>query len=273
MQCVCVPVPGEFFERAIDVRARLSEEPALGAVYDPPFAHFTLQMAEDYDWDGLAPALARFAASCEPFEVRTFGLLLATGKSLGVMVAPNKDRAVAEFQAAVWEVVTPFARGHVDPFYHPDVWPPHVTIKRAGSDAAALGRGIVRLAQEDFRWTIPVESIAVQHDPAKDGQTRYQRLCFRFGRPAAARSGEAVEPNATIRAVTDQREESGARTWTLELDVDGGPPLRLTLDAMAMVRLSAAAKAAYPHFTGARCHVNGERLVRVWANTPFPVMD
>ncbi|HEU0166510.1 MAG TPA: 2'-5' RNA ligase family protein [Chloroflexota bacterium] len=242
----------------------------MGAVYDPPFAHMSLQMAEDYDWEGLAPALRNLAQGWKPFEVRTFGLLLATGKSMGVMVAPNKDQAIAELQAAVWEVATPFARGQVDPFYEPAVWPPHVTIKRAGSDAEALGRGIARLAREDFRWTIRIACIAVQHDPAKDGQTRYQRLCFPFGGGAPIATA-AIEPNATILGCSDRLEADGRRTWTADVRLDAGQRVVLTLDAVAMVHLSAAARAAWPHFIGARCRVEGEQLTGVLPNTPFPV--
>src|SRR5687767_11148241 len=29
----------------------------LGAIYDPPFVHATLQLAEEYDWPGLEAAL------------------------------------------------------------------------------------------------------------------------------------------------------------------------------------------------------------------------
>lgn len=83
MQSVCSLLPQEFAGRIVDARARLSEDPALGTIYDPPFAHFTHQLAVDYEWDGLASALAQFAKVHKPFEVRTIGILAFTGQGAG----------------------------------------------------------------------------------------------------------------------------------------------------------------------------------------------
>ncbi len=120
MQTLGLHLPQPFAGRVIDARARLAQDPALGRIHDAPFAHFTLQMAEDYDWDGLAPALTRFARQQTPVPIRTVGLLTVTGpSSTGIAVEPYRDDRLARFHAELWEVVTPFARGTVAPFYLP----------------------------------------------------------------------------------------------------------------------------------------------------------
>ena len=54
MQTLALLMPEPFAGRVVEARARLSEDPQLGRVLDPPFAHFTLQMVDEYDWDALA---------------------------------------------------------------------------------------------------------------------------------------------------------------------------------------------------------------------------
>jgi hypothetical protein len=271
MQSVCVVLPGEYTRRVVDARARLAEDPAIGAIYDPPFAHFTFQLAEDYDWDGLAEALGAFARTWQPFSLRTVGLLLHTGDSVGVMVAPYKDRALSQFHAAAWQVITPFARGRVDAFYEPERWLPQVTVKRCGHNVEGFAAGLAKLAADSFAWDTAVDNISVQHDPGKQHLTHYRRLSFPLG---AARPAPETAPstNATLVELSEGTADDGARTWSVELQLDGGRRLRQTWTAPTMVRLMAGAKAAHVYFPNARCHVKGEAVTYVVPNTPFPVM-
>ena len=134
----------------------------MGRVHDAPFAHFTLQMAEDYDWPGLEAALVDFAQRQKPIPIRTVGLLTVTGPSTGIAIEPYRDARLAEFHAELWEVVTPFARGQVAPFYLPDRWVPHVTVKRCGPYREAHGRAMARLSDDnslvDFAGRFAVRS-------------------------------------------------------------------------------------------------------------------
>ena len=59
MQSVSAVIADPYVRRVVDARAAVCDEPAIGQIYDPPFAHFTIQLAEDYDWAGLQEALAR----------------------------------------------------------------------------------------------------------------------------------------------------------------------------------------------------------------------
>ena len=135
MQSVCSLLPLEFATQIVDARAALSEDPTIGAIYDPPFAHFTHQLAEEYDWDGLSAALAEFAARAKPFAARTVGLLSFSGEqSYGVLAAVHRSPELLAYHEALWELITPFAQGSVVSFYESKNLVPHVTIKR--SDAS-----------------------------------------------------------------------------------------------------------------------------------------
>lgn len=180
-QSVCVLLPEEYHQRVIDLRADLSEDPALGAIYDPPFVHFTVQLAPEYDWEGLAVGLAAFARSEKPFAVNTSGLLAFTGGDTGIAISVRRDAALVDFHARAWDVVSKYAQGDPVPFYHPDRWVPHVTIKRCGANPESFGRAMARLGRESFAWTMTVDNIAVQHDPGTNSLTHYLRLRYPLG--------------------------------------------------------------------------------------------
>jgi 2'-5' RNA ligase len=273
MQSVCALIPFEYFQRVVDLRAAVCEEPAIGAIYDPPFVHFTLQLAEEYDWEGLAAALESFAAGWKPFELTTIGLLVFTGKITGVAVAPYKDRSLAEYHSAVWETITPFAQGRVDPFYHPVRWVPHITIKRCGSDAGRFGAAMAKLAAEDFHWTMPIENVAVQHDPGKNSLTHYLRLRYPLGDLGPGQAPPTIRTNATIQEVVEGQASDGAPFWTATIRLDEGQELTPQWDATEMVRLMAGAASSSVHFPGARCSVDADGTVSLMVpNSPFPTV-
>ena len=110
MQSVCTLVPEEFEQRIVAARVRMAEEPSIGAIYDPPFAHLTQPLAEEYDWEGLTAATAAFAAEEEPFEVKTLGLWVGgNGGNVDVAVIPYASRQMRDFHDRLWQVTT--ARG------------------------------------------------------------------------------------------------------------------------------------------------------------------
>jgi 2'-5' RNA ligase len=271
MQSVCVLLTPQYASRTVDARAALCEDPSIGALYDPPFAHFTLQLAEEYDWSGLEAALATFVKQWQPFELQTVGLLAFTGANTGITIAPRKDRKLLEFQAAVWETITPFAEGRVDQFYHPDNWVPHITIKRTGTNASGFGNAMARLASDDFKWTTQVTNVSVQHDPGKNSQTHYLRS--RFLLAGASWDGEPLPAaaNATILGVDETTGADGAPLWVAKVACDDGRTIDVRWDAPTRARIMADAKSSAVHFAGARCRLDGDAISAVVPNTPFPV--
>jgi 2'-5' RNA ligase len=249
----------------------LCEDPAIGAIYDPPFAHFTLQLAEEYDWTGLERALAGFTQEWEPFELQTVGLLAFTGPNTGIAIAPRKDQRLLDFQAAVWEIVTPFAQGRVDQFYHPDNWIPHVTIKRTGADARGFGNAIAKLASNDFKWTTQVTNVSIQHDPGKNSQTHYLRLRFPLRGAAPENVSTTGATNATIVGIEAITEAAGGPIWVAHVALDDEHQIQVRWDGPTLARVMAAARSSTAHFPNARCRINGDSTLLVVPNSPYPV--
>ena len=270
MQSICTLLPDDLAMKVVAARAILAEEPTIGAIYDPPFAHFTLQLAEDYDWDGLAEALKDFAAREEPFEARTLGLLLWGQSGLDVAVMPHLDDPLREFQARVWRVVSPFAQGNVRKMDTPGGWIPHVTVKRGGSDRTAVGRALTRLVGEQFSGSFAVDNISVQHDPGKNSRTHYQRYLFPL-KGANRKREEPGQSNATLREVIEERDTAGNAITVLTGDLDGGGHFEARWRAPELVRVMAAVRSSELHFVGARCHVSSGIVSNVEPKTPFPI--
>jgi 2'-5' RNA ligase len=267
-------LPEPFAGRIIDARARLAEDPALGRMHDPPFVHFTLQMAEDYDWDRLAEALTSFARQQTPVPIRTVGLLTVTGPSTGITLEPYRDERLARFHADLWEVVTPFARGTVAPFYLPDRWVPHVTIKRCGPERAAFGRAMTALSDDTFLWSMQVDQLTVQHDPANNNQTRYQRLLVPLGKAPAA-GPRPPETNATMLQVLEPSKDADPPIWCAQVRADDGREVEVRWTAAETVHVMSAARAPMSYFAGARCWLDDDPACAVVRNigavTPYPI--
>lgn len=175
MQTVCTRLPEPYWSQVLDYRAKLAEDPLLAALVDPPTAHLSHVLAEDLDWEGLEPALAEFAWSQKPFELRSSGLICFTGESTFIVIRVLKDRRLAEYHEALYEAASKFAI-KPDLHYEPDRWTPHVTIKRCGPHAEAFGAAMAKLARESFTWTMPIDHVSAQYDSG--GNERYERLRF-----------------------------------------------------------------------------------------------
>ena len=264
MQSVCTLLPEEFAQRIVNARAQMAEEPSIGAIYDPPFAHFTQQLAEEYDWEGLAAAIAAFAAKEQPFEAKTLGLWVGgNGEYADVAVIPYASEQMRDFHDRLWQVIAPFAQGNVNQFYASENWFPHVTIKRCGTNHEEFGRAIGKLVDTDFRWSFMVDNVSVQHDPGKNSKTHYLRLRF----PLGGGKGEPVgsgEANGMVGRLT----EGEAGGWAATVDLDAGGQVEHKWTAPEFVRVMASLKCSNAHFEGARCRVEGGRIVRLEPNTP-----
>ena len=269
MQSVCTLLPEEFAQRIVDARAQMAEEPSIGVIYDPPFAHFTQQLAEEYDWDGLSAAMAEFAAKEEPFDVPTLGVWIGgNGEFADAAVIPLANEQMRDLHERLWRVVTPFAQGNVNDFYAPENWFPHVTIKRCGTDHEAFGRAMARLVDTSFRWTFTVDNVSVQHDPGKNSRTHYLRLRF----PLGGGHGTPVGAGDTNGAVTELT-EAGAGVWRAAVTLDGGGQIEHEWTAPEMVRAMASLKCSNVHFQGGRCRVEAGRIVTLEPNTPHPLLS
>ena len=260
----------EFAQQVVDARAILSEEPSIGAIYDPPFSHFTLQLAEDYDWDRLAGTMGEFAEQEKPFEAKTMGLWVTGGETTGIAVQPYASEQMRDFQNRLWQAILPCAKGNVRKLDYPETWFPHVTIKRCGTDKQAFGRAMAIIMEKSYQWSFTVDNIAVQHDPGQNSRTHYLRLYY----PLGGGKGGTITPaptNATMVELAEEKDGQGAPIWIASVELDAGGSMRQSWTAPEMVRLMAETQCSDVHFAGGRCFVEGGSIAAVEPKTPFPI--
>ena len=153
----------------------LENEFGLTSLYAPRIAHFTYQIAEDYDLKRLAAALEQFAQRQRPFRVRTTGLGLFTGGSPVLYIPVVRDADMTRIHAALWQAVEGLGSG-VSPHYSPESWMPHVTLAQGDLNDDNLPRVIHFLSQRDFEWEIVINNIAFIYHLGDE-----YRLKYRFG--------------------------------------------------------------------------------------------
>ncbi len=162
----------------------------------------------------------------EAFEGRTLGLLVWGNAGLDLAVMPHLDDRLREFQARLWQVVTPFACGRIRDMDTPGRWIPHVTVKRGGSDRAAFGRALNELLGESFAWTFSVDNVMVEHDPGKNSRSHYQRLYFPL--KGSSREGRALaSSNAELLELTRRRTRTESAVMVAKGKLDAGSALRV----------------------------------------------
>ena len=74
-------------------------------------------MVDEYDWDALAPGVDRLCAEAGAHSDSDRRAADRHRTSTGITLEPYRDERLARFHAELWDVVTPFARGTVAPFY------------------------------------------------------------------------------------------------------------------------------------------------------------
>ncbi|MPZ13621.1 MAG: hypothetical protein GEU73_04225 [Chloroflexi bacterium] len=77
--------------------------------------------------------------------------------------------------------------------------------------------------------------------------------------------------NATVLDVRQATEPNGSPQWSARIRLDSGAVIAMRWTAPEVVRIMARAKCSLVHFGDARCRVEGDVMVAIHPNTPFPI--
>ncbi len=161
----------------------------LSSLYVPRIAHFSYQIAEEYNVKRLGAALEQLAQAQRPFRVRTTGLGLFTGSSPVLYIPVIRNPELTQLHAALWQAIDNLGSGISD-LYRPENWIPHITLAQGDVDQDKLP-GIIRwLIDRDFTWEIVVNNIGLIYQTGNE-----YRLTFRFGFQAGTRENKYPDYN------------------------------------------------------------------------------
>jgi hypothetical protein len=152
----------------------------LRGVYTTPHPHFSYHVARSYDLDSLVPRLDRLIHAALPFQVRTTGLGIFTGKSPVLTIPIVRSPALTQFHQAVWSELAACASGSLA-YYHPEQWLPHITLGSGDIQKDLLVEAVRLLGERDFNWTITVDNLAFVEEDGASGQRLGFKLAFAGG--------------------------------------------------------------------------------------------
>jgi 2'-5' RNA ligase len=147
----------------------------LSSVYESRIAHFSYQIAEEYNVKRLGAALEQLAQSQRPFRVRTTGLGLFTGSSPVLYIPVIRNPELTQLHAALWQAINSAGTDKSD-LYRPENWIPHITLAQGDLDKDNLPELIRWLSDRDFTWEIAVNNVGLIYHTGNE-----YRLKFRFG--------------------------------------------------------------------------------------------
>ena len=152
----------------------------LRGVYATPHPHFSYHVAHSYDLDSLVPRLDRLLHATPPFQVRTTGLGVFTGKSPVLYIPIVRSPAVTQFHRALWSELAACASGSLA-YYDPEQWLPHITLGSGDIQKDLLAEAVRLLGERDFNWTITVDNLAFVEEDGASGQRLGLKLIFEGG--------------------------------------------------------------------------------------------
>ena len=152
----------------------------LRGVYTTPHPHFSYHVARSYDLDSLAPRLDRLIHATRPFQVRTTGLGVFTGKSPVLTIPVVRSPALTQFHQALWSELAACASGSLA-YYGPEQWLPHITLGSGDIRKDLLAEAVRLFSERDFNWTITIDNLALVEEDGVSGQRLGLKLTLQGG--------------------------------------------------------------------------------------------
>lgn len=152
-------LPQPYYKEVENIWNQLEKEVGLTGVRVTPYPHFSWQIAENYDMNKLIDVFEDIAVSTKPFEVKTTGIGLFTGKSPVVFIPVVKDIQLLKFHYSIWEKLKQVGEDISD-YYSPQLWIPHISLAYEDVTKENIGIVLRKLSFMDFNWSFEVDNIS-----------------------------------------------------------------------------------------------------------------
>jgi 2'-5' RNA ligase len=167
-------LPQPYYKEVESIWNKLEKEIGLTGVRVTPYPHFSWQIAESYDMDKLINVFEDIAVCTKPFEVKTTGIGLFTGKSPVVFIPVVKDVQLLKFHYSIWERLKQVGEDISD-YYSPQSWVPHISLAYEDVTKENIGKVLNKLSFMDFSWSFEVDNISFIYEPnGQIGEVKYR---------------------------------------------------------------------------------------------------
>ena len=89
------------------------------------------------------------------------------------MIPVVRSPDLSRFHQALWQAVDGIGQGTGD-HYRPARWMPHITLAHFDLTPPLLGEIVAALADRDFEWEIPIDTVALIWDTGKPHDLGYR---------------------------------------------------------------------------------------------------
>jgi 2'-5' RNA ligase len=167
----------EHYDTVEKLWKELENKFGLEGIKVTPFPHFSWQVAEDYEWDLMAEKMKEISENSSPFIVKTAGLGIFSGESPIIFIGVIKDLNLIRQHSRIFNAIESIAR-EIVPFYHPNIWVPHISLAYTDVTENNIGTIMKFLAFRNFTWKIKIDNIALIYEPTGSiGQLKHK---FKF---------------------------------------------------------------------------------------------
>ena len=155
----------------------LEDECGLSGIRETPYPHFSWQVADGYQVDGIEQALQSLANEIEPFEVNAVGVGIFSGKTgvLPVLYVPVLRQQVLNFNhRLIWKKLE-YCAINPKELYHAYNWMPHITLAYNDVTPEKLKYAVNLLAFREINWKIVIDNISyVYFNEGETGKLKYR---------------------------------------------------------------------------------------------------
>lgn len=138
----------------------LRQQFKIAELYETPIPHISYHVAYNYEADALAQILSDCAQIWAPFAITTAGLGLFTGDQPVLYIPVVRTDQLAAFRDDLSLRLQSIARKPVS-HYQSENWVPHITLTLGHLEEESLGAIVAHLCRRSFRWSIPINNVAV----------------------------------------------------------------------------------------------------------------
>lgn len=141
----------------------IEHEFGVHGIYATPFPHFSYQVAESYDLEGVEPILERIAARVAPFKLRTAGLGIFNVTHPVLYIPIVRSPVLSALHEVLWDEIAGFAK-EAPEYYHPTQWMPHITLAHGDIDRDKLAEIVRVFSGRQFHWEMSVNNLSLIYD-------------------------------------------------------------------------------------------------------------
>lgn len=157
--------------------AELEDECGLTGIKETPFPHFSWQVADDYQQDGIEQTLISLAKEIEPFEINAVGVGIFSGSTgaLPVIYVPVLRKQVLNLNhRLIWNRLDCCAIKPKE-LYHAYNWMPHITLAYKDVTPEKISCATKLLGFREISWKIPIDNISYAYvDDNEIGKLKYR---------------------------------------------------------------------------------------------------